>query len=549
MKIFTNFYIFLVILTYTINFASAHITHLSSHKNIKRDDSEKGDNFYIIILENIYKNATLTENSKIKRDSNDQYIDGVIDEINTLIIGNKDSYINPGKLDELEDQDIQLRKRNNQEDESWLDNVNSSYVYKISSTENKTVLYAYLSNSIAEMVASMSNIISCKPDKALKITPNYNSKEMMRETGWSGISRRYNSKLHLSLVSQGKFNEKLVNEYDDTYYYPSSAGKDINIVILDFGFNFRNTEFKGSDRILQCAFNITNAKAIIVDTKDYCYGNNYDIPDHGSILSDIAAGKMYGAAPKANVYGVLLNYDYYDYYESLFFGDIIKALDTIKTELLKPYRTILNMSFGLFVDDNVESLSEQLSYMQELINEISEKAVIVTSSGNSNQPAIDKENEKKHYPSSFNNVISVGSIDNQVVGLKVMNSTLYRKSSFSNYGEGVDIYAPGYFYASYQDSKFVNRMKSVDGTSYSAALVSGVIATIMGENLEVNYNTSSMLKHLNTIGLKNKIKDLPKGSNNLFINNGKHVVYSNDNVYHGCGVESGNQKCPDNYCC
>jgi len=59
-----------------------------------------------------------------------------------------------------------------------------------------------------------------------------------------------------------------------------------------------------------------------------------------------------------------------------------------------------------------------------------------------------------------------------------------------------------------------------------------------------------MRKFLIKIGQKNILIG-PKNSilNNLFINNGKHIVYSENNVYKGCGINSWNQICGENKCC
>eukprot|EP00833_Pecoramyces_ruminatium_P013838 jgi/Orpsp1_1/1187870/evm.model.d7180000060818.1 len=71
--------------------------------------------------------------------------------------------------------------------------------------------------------------------------------EILNETQWSGVGVRENADIHLSLLSQRKFDGNSTTTYDKNYYYPSSAGKDIDIFIIDSGFNFRHPEFANKD--------------------------------------------------------------------------------------------------------------------------------------------------------------------------------------------------------------------------------------------------------------------------------------------------------------
>jgi len=502
------------------------------------------DQFYIIIVENPHKNDT----SIAKRELNDIYIDGLVGEINSLIVGNKDTYENPEKLDELDSKALQRKKRDNQESYAF-DYGDSNYVYKISSTENKTVLYAFLSDTLSKTVDAMPHVISCQPDSLIKYTLDYKKSEVLKETNWKGIEKKVKARSHLSLLSQGKFNDKLVNQYDDTYYYPSSAGKDINIVILDTGFNFGYSEFEKSDRNVQCAYYIKEAKARNTVNKKYCYNENNDVDDnnHGTKVADIAAGKKSGAAPKANVYGVLIDFNDEDYIGK---ASIISALETIKSKLIKPYKTVLNISHGyLWNENSTTEIIEQSNYILDLLSEISKKAVVVVSAGNSSSHLNYSESEVFRMYCYSKDVICVGGIDNYVNKMKTMETANYKISEDSNFGECVDIYAPYSVRVHYKDQNSKVYAEEEHGTSFSAPIVAGVAATIMSDQNKTNYNTQSMLEYLKKIGIKNAISGLSNDSNNLLINNGKHIVYSKDNVYYGCGVNSGNRKCGKNQCC
>ena len=572
MKMQINLYFLLGIISYLFDVANAYHNVIYGNKNrfkssnpqpkviphpipkalqgppqkpFQNPTAENKDQFYLIIVENYKTNDTTIENSKMKRELNDMYIEGLIDEINALIVGNKDSYVNPKKLDELDDEAAQLRKRDGQ-DPYAFDYGNSNYVFKISSTSEKTVLYAYLSNSISETVDTMPQVISCQPDRKIKHTLDYNKNEVLRETNWNNLAVRNDVTTHLSVISQGEFNEKRVHKYDNTYYYPSSGGKDIDIVILDTQFNFEFSEFEGNNRRVECAYYVKDAKARNNSKKKYCFGE--DENSHGTKVADAAAGLTAGVAPKANVYGVL--YDHNGEEDGyITHSNIIAALETIKSKLIRPYKTVVNISQGYqWSDGNPKSERLESEYILDLIAEISKKAVVVVSAGNKNEKLTYSSSTHKMYCYS-KNVICVGGIDNFATSMDEMRNDNYRKAPNSNYGECVDIYAPYKAKVLYNDRDFKTFISKISGTSISSPIVAGVAATIMSEQPNTNYNTQSMLKYLKKIALKDAISGLSSDSNNYFINNGKHLVYSADNIYYGCGVEAGNIKCGKNQCC
>jgi len=61
----------------------------------------------------------------------------------------------------------------------------------------------------------------------------------------------------------------------------------------------------------------------------------------------------------------------------------------------------------------------------------------------------------------------------------------------------------------------------------------------MSEHPEIEFTKDSMLKYL--------LKDAPRFSYNdidsYIVNNGKHIVYSSDDTYIGCGISAGNRPC------
>jgi len=106
----------------------------------------------------------------------------------------------------------------------------------------------------------------------------------------------------------------------------------------------------------------------------------------------------------------------------------------------------------------------------------SKGAIIVASVGGSNTTAYS-------YPAAYNNVVSVASTTSTDV-----------RSSFSSYGTWVDLAAPG---SSIYSTKLGGGMTTMSGTSWSAAIVSGVMTLAWAKNPAYS-NTTVLNRVLNT---------------------------------------------------
>jgi len=113
---------------------------------------------------------------------------------------------------------------------------------------------------------------------------------------------------------------------------------------------------------------------------------------------------------------------------------------------------IINMSWG--GDEQSYVIRDVLNYAYD------HNCVLVGAIGNDNQA-------KVIYPAAYKNVISVGATDNQD-----------KKSSFSNYGTGTDIVAPGTRIFSTVPN---NSYSDWSGTSMATPIVSGVSALILSK--------------------------------------------------------------------
>ncbi|WP_180953752.1 S8 family serine peptidase [Bacillus sp. T33-2] len=185
--------------------------------------------------------------------------------------------------------------------------------------------------------------------------------------------------------------------------------------------------------------------------------------DHGTHVSGIIAGSIEnnqggtGVAPQVRLMPI-----------NVFSGDDAYMSDVIKgiNHAIEHGADIINLSLGTY--------SYSLALDEAIQEAYSKGALFISAAGN------DAVNEKS-YPASIPNVISVSSTDNTDA-----------KSAFSNFGEEIDIAAPG----SDIVSTLVNGYGYMSGTSMAAPVVSGVAALIWSSDPELtNLQVMNRLLH------------------------------------------------------
>jgi len=607
---------------------SNEIQNIKSNNNSNNVKIEK-DKFYMIFVNNTLNG----DGSYSKRDNEGddiyQLINLMTSEINDIIIDNKLTYENITKLEEFEQKNILIEKRNiirrrskeennkrkryrnrnNKKKRNKNENT-SNLAYPISTLNDKTIIYSFLSKAVVEIIEKLPYVMACVPD--VKLFPasgtKGNLKKLQQETQWRGVKIRESSDIHLSVISQGKYDDQLIGEYDQNYYYPSSAGSDVDVFIIDNGFNFKHAEFANKDeRITKCVFKVDNAKVVESDDDEECEkSNSY----HGEKIADVVGGLVHGVAPKANIYGIAMEEeseesgsieepeDPSEYSEIcvILLSYFIAALQQIRDNLFRPYKAIFNFSYGIALDYFKENDKYIIDYWEEFINELANEGAIFVASAGNEAIQVDRDDKPFFYPCSYENVICVGAVDNygknamfklqdemdeinrklksqfstdlnkksselymkymslkdelsKKYNTKIMSSSNYVKASFSNYGKKVDLHAPGFVRVEYLDKKGKNHTVVDVGTSYSSPIVVGVAATIISENPNMNFNTTTMREYLSNIAEKDIIKGISTENPNFFINNGKHTVFSKDNKYYGCGPRSGNKTCSKKLIC
>ncbi|OUM66066.1 hypothetical protein PIROE2DRAFT_6774 [Piromyces sp. E2] len=490
-------------------------------------DVSKTDNdrYYLIYVNNtfgeikIYDYST-NRKSKRQESKSTEFVFSVVDDIHNLIIENKDTYKDQEKFKELE-HNTQLKKRNGE----GIYTGDSSFIYPISSIDHTVVFNAYLSKSVMKKVKKYANVLNIEPNlRTAKFQSYYNTKDILEETHWNNVTVREDADFHLSLISQGTYEKNLVNKYDNNYYYPSSAGEGIDIIIIDTGFHFNYNEFSNTDeRTVMCVGSVFDDN---FNPTDEC---TCSFSTHGDKVADVAGGLKHGVASKANIYGIAHSTRYIDISD----GDAIAALQQVYDNMIRENKTVISISYAIVRRSN----DSFYNHYTALLDKVAKKGAIIVGSSESSNVHIDSEDDGYYFlPCSSKSVICVGGIENES---KSDMTTVYTRSKHSSYGRDVDIYAPFWV-----NTEIVKNGKVVGeegrGCSFATPIVSGIVATIMSDHEHIAFNKTSMLEFLlnNAIPFTDK-----KNGISYMVNNGKHIVYSEDGIYNGCGVNAGNQPC------
>lgn len=256
---------------------------------------------------------------------------------------------------------------------------------------------------------------------------------------------------------------------DSTYSYTSS-GDGVRVYIVDTGVDANHPDLSG--RVLD-GFDAFNQN---LDQSD-CQG-------HGTHVAGIVAGTKYGVAKKSLIVPVrVLNCSGQGTTSTLTAG-----IDWILKTHSASHAAIVNMSLGGPKDDAVNAAVSRL---------VDAGMVVVSAAGNSSVDAC------TFSPASANGVLAVGSI----------NSEGYR-SPFSNWGDCVDIFAPGSKISSIVPGNYT-AVSQKSGTSQGAGFVSGAIATYVSSGLAKS--SGELLKVLSDLSEKDSVVDA-KSVNNKLLN-------------------------------
>ncbi|MER6915158.1 S8 family peptidase [Streptomyces sp. NPDC000594] len=220
-----------------------------------------------------------------------------------------------------------------------------------------------------------------------------------------------------------------------SYTYPDSAGAGTTAYIIDTGVRISHSDFGGR------AFNGYDA----VDNDNVAQDGN----GHGTHVAGTVAGTSYGVAKRARIVGVrVLNNS-----GSGTTAQVVAGIDWVARNAARP--AVANLSLGGGANATIDAAVRRL---------ITAGVTTVVAAGNSNA------NASGFSPARVGEAITVGSTTNTDA-----------RSSFSNYGAVLDLFAPGSSIASAWHTSDT-ATNTISGTSMAAPHAAGAAAIYAGTN-------------------------------------------------------------------
>lgn len=222
---------------------------------------------------------------------------------------------------------------------------------------------------------------------------------------------------------------------NQSYTYPDTAGQGVTAYIIDTGVRISHSDFGGR------AFNGYDA----IDNDNVAQDGH----GHGTHVAGTVAGTSYGVAKKAKIVGVrVLNNQGSGTTEQ-----VVAGIDWVTQNAVKP--AVANMSLGGGVDTALDTAVR---------NSIASGVTYAVAAGN------DNSNASNYSPARVSEAITVGSTTNTDA-----------RSSFSNYGSVLDIFAPGSNITSSWNSSD-SATNTISGTSMATPHVAGAAAVYLAGN-------------------------------------------------------------------
>ena len=286
---------------------------------------------------------------------------------------------------------------------------------------------------------------------------------------------RFNNQWHLSAINA------------EQAWSITTGNSDVIIAVLDSGVDWLHEDLgKGNDNYQNIHLN-TNEDSWI-NENDPSTGNGID-DDNNGLIDDW----------KGYNYPLFNNDCRGSYYHGTFVAGIISGKTNNNIGIagiaggmgskgigILPYCVGENSPVSFIIDDaiidavdmgaKVIQLSLTVPQSQSIVDAInyaySNNAVIICSSGNDYSNSVT-------FPSSLENVISVGAINKS-----------YSRAPFSNYGENLNVVAPG---VDIYSTMLNNNYGTSDGTSFSSPQVSAIAGLIFSVNPNL---TSTQVKNI-----------------------------------------------------
>ncbi|WP_103501347.1 MULTISPECIES: S8 family peptidase [unclassified Streptomyces] len=220
---------------------------------------------------------------------------------------------------------------------------------------------------------------------------------------------------------------------DNSYTYPAHGGAGVTVFVLDTGINYTHQDFGGR----------------AVAGFDAFGGTASDGNGHGTHVASTSAGAAYGVAKEADLVSVKVLNDF----GSGTMEGVIAGVNWVTANASGP--SVANMSLGGGVSPALDAAVE---------DSIASGVTYAVAAGNSNADA------SGFSPARVGAAITVGATD--------INDA---RASYSNYGAGVDIFAPGSaISAAWHTSN--TAVNTISGTSMASPHVAGAAALVLADD-------------------------------------------------------------------
>ncbi|KAH7091893.1 peptidase 1 [Auriculariales sp. MPI-PUGE-AT-0066] len=263
--------------------------------------------------------------------------------------------------------------------------------------------------------------------------------ESISEDGISrGTALETNSPWGLSRISAKAVLAGAESDLAMIYNYTYSddfQGQGVDVYVVDTGVNIDHVEFSG-----RATYGFSAPGLATLDDNG-----------HGSNVASIVAGVRYGVAKQANIISVKV----LDENSRGWNSDVISGFNFAMNAALASGRlSVVTASLESDIpDDNMDAAAAAV---------VSAGIPFIAAAGNRNS-------DELHSPARVETIITVGAVD--------ITDT---KASFSNFGAGVDIWAPGVnIYGAYDSSDFATSLFS--GTSQATPHVTGLVALYLSQ--------------------------------------------------------------------
>ncbi|MFV8570372.1 S8 family peptidase [Marinobacter sp. SBS5] len=286
--------------------------------------------------------------------------------------------------------------------------------------------------------------------------------------------------------------DQTVLPLDEQYRYPASAGAGVSVYVIDTGLRDTHQEFAG--RVIEGRnFAVNDAGFLGLGALPLVgpllnLGGSTDATDttdcngHGTHVASTSVGSTYGVAKQASIAAVRV----LDCSGSGSNADVIAGVDWVAANHQAP--AVANMSLGGGASEALDSAVR---------GAIEEGVTFVVAAGNDDADACGGS------PNRVEPAITVGSTtrDDQ-------------RSSFSNHGQCLDIFAPGSnITAAWHEGD--DQTNTISGTSMASPHVAGVSALILSER--PGLTPAQVADAVINLGTGNVLNGIKAGSPNLLL--------------------------------